>query len=147
MKHMLSASLMAGLMFLPTTVRAQSHIELPPPEAAAPTIQVFGEPIARPSMLAPLYVSLASLQAYDGYTTLRGVNNGAQEANALVSGFASKPAAFWAIKVGSTAVSIYMAEQLWRRHRRAEAIATMVIANGVMGVIAARNTAVLRRQR
>ena len=144
---MLSASLLAGLVLLPTTVRAQSHIEPPPLEAAAPTIHVFGEPIARPSMLAPLYVSLASLQAYDGYTTLRGVNNGAHEANALVSAFANKPAAFWAIKGGSTALSIYMAEWLWRRHRRTEAIATMVIANGVMGVIAARNTAVLRRQR
>ena len=98
-------------------------------------------------MLAQLYVSLASLQAYDGYSTLRGVNNGAQEANALVSAFAGKPAAFWAIKGGSSALSIYMAEKLWRRHRRAEAIATMVIANGVMGVIAVRNTAVLRSQR
>ena len=146
MKHILSASLLA-LMLFPTTVRAQSRIEPPPPEAAAPTIQVFGEPIARPSMLAPLYVSLASLQAYDGYSTLRGVNNGAQEANALVSAFAGKPAAFWAIKGGSSALSIYMAEKLWRRHRRAEAIATMVIANGVMGVIASRNTAVLRSQR
>ena len=83
---MLSASLLAGLTLLPTTVRAQSHIEPPPLEAAAPTIHVFGEPIARPSMLAPLYVSLASLQAYDGYTTLRGVNNGAHEANALDDG-------------------------------------------------------------
>ena len=75
MKHILSASLLA-LMLFPTTVRAQSRIEPPPPQAAAPTTQVFGEPIARPSMLAPLYVSLASLQAYDGYSTLRGVNNG-----------------------------------------------------------------------
>src|SRR5205823_11213546 len=100
MKHILSASLLALILF-PTTVSAQSHIEPLPPEAAAPTIQVLGEPIARPSMLAPLYVSLASLQAYDGYTTLRGVNNGAHEANALVSVFAGKPPAFWAIKVGS----------------------------------------------
>jgi len=36
---------------------------------------------------------------------------------------------------------------LWRHHRRAEAIVTMIAANGVMAAIAARNVGVLRASR
>ena len=69
-----------------------------------------------------------------------------RESNALMSGLAGKPAAFCVIKGGVTTVSIVVAERLWRQHRRAEAIATMVISNGIMAAVAARNTRVLRAQ-
>ena len=98
-------------------------------------------------MLAPLYVSLGALQAFDGYSTLKGVNRGARESNVLVGGLAANPAAFWAVKAGSTAVSIYFAERLWRQHRRAEAITVMIVSNGVMAAIAARNASVLHSSR
>ena len=75
------------------------------------------------------------------------MTEGARESNALVSGLAGRPAMFWALKGGSTAMSIFMAEQLWRHHRRAEAIVTMIAANGVMAAIAARNASVLRASR
>lgn len=112
-----------------------------------PKIQIFQEQVSRPAVLPPLYVSLAALQAYDGYTTLRGVERGARETNRLVGGLAGKPAAFWAVKAGSTAFSIVIAEHLWRDHRRVEAITTMVVANGVMAAIAARNASIYKSPR
>jgi hypothetical protein len=101
----------------------------------------------RPAMLAPLYVSFAGLQAYDGYTTLHGVGAGARESNQIVGGLASKPAAFWAIKAGSTALTFAVAEQLWRNHHRREAVAAMVISNGLMAYVAAHNAGTLSATR
>jgi hypothetical protein len=89
-------------------------------------------------------VSLAGLQAYDGYSTTRGVKNGATEANPLVGSLASQPAAFWTVKALSTVTTIYFAEQLWRQHKRGQAIMTMVVANAVMGAVAAHNMSVVR---
>lgn len=146
MKHVLLALLTAGVLLAPTTLRAQETNEAPP-QVGSPRIELFVSSVPRPLVLPPLYAALAGLQAYDACTTLRGVNHGAQESNALVGGLAGRPAAFWAIKGGSTALSIYMAERLWRNHHRAEAIVTMVAANGVMAAIAARNTVVLRSTR
>jgi hypothetical protein len=142
MNRLLPGLLVAAVLLVPATVRAADDKAQAPEKA-----QVLPPPATRPSALPPLYVSLAALQAYDGYSTLHGLNQGARESNVLVGGLAGKPALFWAVKGGSTAVSIFMAEQLWRHHRRAEAIVTMVAANGVMAVIAARNASVLRASR
>ena len=136
-------SLVVTVLLVSAAVRAADDDKT----SQTPQIQIFTPPVTRPSMLPPLYVSLAALQAYDGYATLRGVTQGARESNVLVSGLAGKPAVFWAVKGSSTAVSIFMAEQLWRRHRRTEAIVTMIAANGVMAAIAARNASVLRASR
>src|SRR5947209_3776176 len=48
----------------------------------------------RPASLLPMYVALTGLQAYDGYSTLRGVGRGGSEQNPLVGGLAKQPAAF-----------------------------------------------------
>ena len=98
---------------------------------------------SRPAILPPLYVGLAALQAYDGYSTIRGVRQNKSEANPLVGGLAGRPALFWSIKAASTAATIYFADQLWRQHHRKQAIATMIVANGVMAAVAARNASVL----
>src|SRR5437867_2901305 len=118
-------SLVVGVLLVPATARANDDNKAP--ETAK--VQISTPPVTRPSALPP----------HDGYATLRGVTEGARESNALVSGLAGRPATFWALKGGSTAMSIFMAEQLWRHHRRAEAIVTMIAANGVMAAIAARN--------
>jgi hypothetical protein len=44
-------------------------------------------------------------------------------------------------------VSVSAAEVLWRRHRRAEAIATMVAVNSIMAAVALNNASVIRRLR
>jgi hypothetical protein len=98
----------------------------------------------RPAALLPMYVGLTGLQAYDGYSTLRGVSRGASEQNPLVGGLSKQPAAFLTLKAVSTLTTIYAAEQLWRQHHKTQAIATLVVANVTMGIVAARNASMLQ---
>ena len=105
-----------------------------------------GLPAARPRALPALYVSLAALQAYDGYSTLRGVGAGASETNPLVGGLAGQPVAFWTLKGGSTALSVYLAEQYWRDGHRTKAVVAMVAANALMAAVVARNAEILRKR-
>ena len=104
-------------------------------------------PADRGSLLPALYVSLAGLQAYDGYSTSRGLKSGASEANAVLGTVASHPAALWAVKSGTAFMSIYVAERLWRGHHRGQAIAMMVVSNGIMAAVAASNASIIRSQR
>ena len=98
----------------------------------------------RPSALPALYVSLAALQAFDAYSTSRGLGRGAGEANPLVKGVAGSPVTFWAVKAATTAGTILMAERLWKTNK-AKAIAVMVLSNGVMAFVGAHNARVLRQ--
>jgi len=132
---------------LPAPVAAETTSTLPvagavdvsaPPGEIAPT---------RGAVLPALYASYAVLHAYDGYATIAGLQRGAREANPVMSRIAGKPGAVWAIKGGVAAASILVAERLWKRDHRAQAIATMVLSNGIMAVVAARNAALLRGQR
>jgi len=100
--------------------------------------------VSRGAALPILYGALAGLQAYDGWSTVTAVRRGAVEANPAMAGAASNPGAMWAVKIGATGASVYAAETLWRRHRRVEAIATMVAVNGMMVAVAARNASVMR---
>jgi hypothetical protein len=75
---------------------------------------------------------------------MKAVRLGATEANPAVAGIASNASAMWAVKAGVTMVSIYAAERLWRQHRRAEAIVTMVAVNGMMAAVATHNASVMR---
>ena len=100
----------------------------------------------RPRVLPVLYVSLAALQAFDGYSTTAGLSRGAREANQVMGGVAGNSAAFWVVKAGSTAASIWVAERLWKTNR-VGAIVTMVAVNGVMASVAARNASVLKTLR
>jgi hypothetical protein len=97
----------------------------------------------RGAVLPLLYGSYAALQAFDAVSTLRGVKLGAQEANPMMTGVSRNPAGMWALKSGLTAASIVAAEHLWKQRRRGEAIALMVVANGIMAGVAARNAAVV----
>lgn len=100
----------------------------------------------RPSVLPALYVSLAALQAFDAYSTTAGLSRGAQEANPMMQGVAGNKAAFWAVKAGTTAASIWFAERMWKTNR-VGAIVTMVAVNGMMASVAARNASVLKAVR
>jgi len=147
----------AGAQDLDTTqdhVPAQAQAEMPAlfvkMTAPAGTDQRLPGPIAsepRGPALPSLYATLIGLQAYDGYSTNRGLKNGASEANAVFGPLSRNPAAVWAVKGGTAFASIYVAERLWRKHRRGQAIAVMVVSNGVMAAVAANNAAILRGQR
>ena len=136
--------LLTGLMVSSTPAFAADDAKSDGKDEGAPRIEINIPKATRPSALPAMYVSLAGLQAYDGYSTTRGVKNGATEANPLVGSLASQPAAFWTVKALSTVTTIYFAEQLWRQHKRGQAIMTMVVANAVMGAVAAHNMSVLR---
>jgi hypothetical protein len=117
----------------------------PAADETGPSIVLSAEPHAsRGPILPVLYGTLAGLQAYDGWSTVRATTHGANEANPFMVGVASNSGAMWAVKAGSTMASIYAAESLWRRHHRAEALVMMVVVNGAMATIAARNASVIR---
>ena len=105
----------------------------------------FGPP-TRGSVLPALYVSLAGLNAFDAYTTSKGVSLGAEEANPVLKGVANRPAVLWAVKGGVTAGSVFIAERLWRKKNKVGAVAVLLVSNGMMAVVAARNVSVIRQQ-
>jgi hypothetical protein len=104
-------------------------------------------PASRGAALPILYASYGALQAFDGFSTLEGIRNGAVEGNSLMTGTVQQPASVWAIKAATAGAAIGVAEKLWRSNRRAQAIVVMVAANSVMATVAARNASVLRNQR
>jgi hypothetical protein len=133
---------------------AQVHAVGPPPLFAkmiAPAGADWWPPAtkvaSRGAALPSLYGSLIVLQAYDGYSTGRGLRNGAVESNGLMASLATHPGSLWAVKGASAFTSIYIAERLWRKQRRGSAIALMLVSNAIMVGVAANNAAVLRRQK
>ena len=99
----------------------------------------------RPKLLPSLYAALAFLEGYDAYSTLAALKSDATEANRFMRGITSSPPAFVAVKAGATAASIMGAERLWKDNHRTAAVMIMVASNGLMAVVAAHNSAVLRR--
>lgn len=105
----------------------------------------FGAP-SRGAVLPSLYVSLAALNAFDAYTTSKGLALGAGEANPMMRAVAGRPAVLWAVKGGVTAGSVFIAERLWKKNNKVGAIAVMLATNGMMATVAARNSSVIRQQ-
>jgi hypothetical protein len=99
---------------------------------------------ARPATLSSMYATWIGLQAYDSYSTLAGVSKGAAETNPFVSGLTKNRAMFFTTKASMTVVTIAVAEQMWRDHHPGRAIVLMVVSNGVMAAVAARNASVLQ---
>jgi hypothetical protein len=138
----------------PSPAAAQDPVEVPSlfvkMTTPAGTDSLLPGPVApaiRGSVLPSLYASLIGLQVYDGYSTNRGVKNGAAESNAILGLLTKHPAAVWAVKGGAAFASIYAAEHLWRGHHRGQAIAVMAVSTGIMAAVAASNASVLRAQR
>src|SRR5258708_36941939 len=138
--------LLTGLVAFSAPALAADDEKSNPKDGGAPRIEIIIPQAARPTVLPGMYVALAGLQAYDGYATLRGVRGGATETNPLVGGLAKQPAAFWTVKALSTVTTIYFAEQLWRQHKRGQAIMTMVVANALMGAGAARQAQIVSQR-
>ena len=124
------------------TALAERAVEV---DWALPSFRIGGA--TRGSWLPALYVSLAGLQAVDAYSTSKGLSRGASEANPTMRPFAGNAAAMLAVKGGATAVTIAVAERLWRKNHRGRAIAVGIVANSVLASVAAHNAAVLRAQR
>jgi hypothetical protein len=135
---------LAGIAFVAAPARAADGDVATADAASVLTVTRGASIPARGPILPVLYGTLAGLQAYDGWSTVRAVRLGATEANPAVAGIASNAGAMWALKAGTTMTSIYVAERLWRRQRRVEAIVTMVAVNGMMAMVATHNASVMR---
>jgi hypothetical protein len=92
----------------------------------------------RPTILVPMYVTFAALQAFDAHSTFAATSSGGYEANPLMRDAAGSPAAMLAIKAGTAAAVVAMSERLWPHHRTA-AIITMISLNSAYAMIAAHN--------
>jgi hypothetical protein len=94
--------------------------------------------------LLPLYVSFTALQILDAHTTLTAIDRGAAEANPLMRGIVGSPAALLAVKAGTAAGAIYLAERL-RVHSRVGAVLMMAGLNSLYAAVVANNYRVLRQ--
>jgi len=102
-----------------------------------------GSPATHPAALPLLYGSFAGLQAFDGYSTMRGLSRGAREANGAIRGVTSNPGAFWSLKAAAAAGPILVAERMWRNNHRVSAVVLMIAVNGIATAVAVNNARVL----
>ena len=102
--------------------------------------QLFRAPEPRrPAALIPMYASLAALQGADFVSTSRALSSGAAyEANPVMRGVVGNPAAFLAVKAGTTAGTIWIAERLRKKHP-VRALVLMASTNAVMAAVVAHN--------
>lgn len=89
-------------------------------------------------------MTLGALQGMDYYTTQKGLGLGAHETNPIVRN--STKGTFLAMKAGSTAVTILIAEKMWKRNK-AGAIALMLATNIAYGAVVAHNARVIDQVR
>jgi hypothetical protein len=109
------------------------------PEVAVPEAWTVERMAAgRPAALPLMYATLGVLQGLDIYSTRRALGGGAHEANPLMRPAAGSSGTMLAVKVLSTAGTIYFAERMWKKNR-AGAILLMAVINGATGAIAMRN--------
>ena len=94
----------------------------------------------RPLVLPALYGSFATFQVLDIVSTQKARSAGAMEMNPMMGGAGS----MIAMKAATSALSIYIVEQTWKKNRSA-AIITMVAINGMTAAVAAHNFRNARR--
>ena len=124
------------------TVSAESASVQPTLEPSTAVVSDW-HPAKRPAVLPALYVGSALLQAFDAYSTTKAINMGGTEANPVMKGAASNPAAMIGIKTAVTTLSILAAERMWKHHNPTGAILTMVASNGFMAWVAMHNASVI----
>jgi hypothetical protein len=94
----------------------------------------------RPLTLSALYGTFATLQVLDVVSTQKAKSAGAQEMNPMMGG----TGLMIAMKASTSALSIYLVEQTWKKNRTA-AIITMVAINGMTAAVAAHNFRTAKR--
>ena len=112
----------------------------------APRSSEIDRPTSRPLALPALYLSLAAFQAFDAYSTVRGLSRGAQESNPMMQHVAGNTVGFVALKAATAVVPMVLAERMWK-HNKVGAITLMIVANGVAAAVSANNAQVLHQIR
>ena len=90
---------------------------------------------ARPSLLIPLYISLASLQMVDAYQTWDTVGAGGTEVNPVMAPFAGSPSSVLLLKASASAATILFAEHLRRKHPRTAVVFMIALNIGMTAVV------------
>jgi len=154
-----------GLACFPTICRAQDsslvlHTLTPLPAAtAAPSLstttgilaaeepteprhsfisEVIETTPSRLEILLPMYASFGALQALDAHSTMRALRNGGAERNPLLRDLAGQPAAFFTLKAGVTASTIFLTEKLRATHP-VGAIALMAALDSFYAMVVVHN--------
>jgi hypothetical protein len=96
----------------------------------------------RSRAVLPLYVSFAALQVLDAQTTLAALDRGAVEGNPMMRGLADNRAALFAVKAGTTAGAIYLAERV-RARSPVGALLLMGGLNSLYAAVVANNYRVM----
>jgi hypothetical protein len=95
-------------------------------------------PERRPAILPALYTTLGAMQALDVYSTRRATGAGAYEANPLMRKASGNTRAMLAVKVASTAATVFFAERAWKKNKKG-AVILMLAVNGAMAAVTVRN--------
>ena len=103
-------------------------------EVEAETAPAADAQHARPRLLVPLYVMQFTLNGLDVHSTLRALDAGHREGNPLFeSGSAKKMVG---AKLASSAVSVLLAEKLWKKNRVAAVLMMAGVNAGLTAVVA-----------
>ena len=115
---------------------------LPPVALAIDQLPVtFNSEYRRPrpsNLLRSLYVTTAVMQALDVHSTLSALNNGAIEANPLMTQVSKNKAMFIALKAGVTVSTVMAARNMSRRNKVA-AVATLLAINSAYALVIHHN--------
>ena len=88
----------------------------------------------RPAALVPLYISQAALHALDVHSTLHALEGGHREVNPIFKG--TSAGTLIGAKVASTALSVWLAEKLWKKHRVVSVVVMAGVNAGLAAVVA-----------
>lgn len=117
------------------------HVLAASAASAASAVSAAPTAPARSHVLTSLYVSYVGLQALDVHSTSRALASGGREANPALRGIAGSPGALIAVKAATTAGTLWVSEQLRKKHPAA-AIGLMAALNSVMAVVVSHNYSV-----
>ena len=135
------------LIFSAANARAQESgpVELERPATVAPPR--LPAPLRASSLtLGSLYVSTAVLHGLDVHSTLSGLHNGAVEANPMMQGLVTHPAALVGVKAGLGFGSIMAARSIAKKNRTA-AIVALAAIDVIYVVVVHHNYQVARQTR
>jgi hypothetical protein len=99
-----------------------------------------------PQTFRALTLTYEAMAGLDWYTTSRVIGNGSHEANPLLGPIVDHPALFIATKAATTAVTIYVAKQLWKRNH-VVAVTVLIAANIFTATVVAHNASLGGAQR
>jgi len=107
-------------------------VEAPRVEFTTPRRVTFGSKELRVGM----YASFVTLQALDGMSTLKALSAGGREANPVMSGVVSSPAGLFAVKAGTAAATVLLAERLAKHNKVASFVMMAALNTGYAAIVA-----------